>query len=72
MLALKNKQRKTHELWLVATTLLKNFFKVTWAMNECQREATQFKQSVTVHEKSRKAEPFNVHWKRVMKLISSC
>jgi len=26
MLALENKQRKTHELWLVATTLLKNFF----------------------------------------------
>jgi len=29
------------------------------------------KQSVTVHEKSRKAEPFNVHWKRAMKPISS-
>jgi len=29
------------------------------------------KQSVTVHEKSRKAEPFNVHWKRAMKLIFS-
>ena len=30
---------------------------------------SEFKQSVTVHEKSRKAEPFNVLWKRVMKLI---
>ena len=37
--------------------------------DECPREATRFKQSVTVHEKSRKAEPFNVHCKRAMKLI---
>jgi len=29
------------------------------------------KQSVTVHEKSRKAEPSNVQWKRAMKLIFS-
>ena len=33
------------------------------------REQPRDKQSVTVHEKSRKAEPFNVHWKRAMKLI---
>ena len=39
--------------------------------DECQREASRFKQSVTVHEKSRKAEPFNVHWKRATKLIFS-
>jgi len=37
--------------------------------DECQREATRFKQSVTVHEKSGKAEPFNEHWKYAMKLI---
>jgi len=37
----------------------------------CQSEAMRFKQSVTVHEKSRKAEPSNVHWKRAMKLIFS-
>jgi len=30
------------------------------------------KQSVTVHEKSRKAESSDVHWKRAMKLIFSC
>ena len=35
----------------------------------CQSEAMRFKQSVTVHEKSRKAEPSNVHWKRAMKLF---
>jgi len=39
--------------------------------DECQREATRFKQRVTFHEKSRKAEPFKVHWKRAMKLIFS-
>ena len=39
--------------------------------DERQREATRFKQSVTFHEKSGKAEPFNVHWKRAMKLIFS-
>jgi len=38
--------------------------------DECQREAARFKQSVTVHEKPRKAEPLNVHWKREMKLNS--
>jgi len=35
------------------------------------REKPRDKQSVTVHEKSRKAEPFNVYWKRAMKLIFS-
>jgi len=29
------------------------------------------KQSVTVHEKSKKAERFNILWKRAMKLIFS-
>ena len=28
--------------------------------DECKREVTRFKQSLTLHEKSRKAEPFNV------------
>ena len=104
MLALENKQRKTHELWLVATTLLQKFFEAkrltfpephepvtakkicVWQRSnkdtfpletthvhddECQRGATRFKQSITVHETSRKAEPFNVYWKRAMKLIFS-
>ena len=35
------------------------------------REKPGDKQSVTVHEKSRKVDPFNVHWKHEMKLIFS-
>jgi len=35
------------------------------------REKPRDKQSVTVHDKLRKAEPFDIHWKRAMKLIFS-
>jgi len=101
MLALENKYRKTHELWLVATTLLKICFeakrltfpehhkpvtakkicvwqqsnrhfssgdntRTRWRMPE---RGHTIKQSVTVHENSRMAEPSNVHWKHAMKLI---
>ena len=56
-------QRSNKDIFPLEITLLRD--------DECQREATRFKQSVTVHVKSRKAEPFNLHWKRAMKLIFS-
>jgi len=53
------------------TATREKFNKPTKSQFQPRLATAQCKSTLTVHEKSRKEEPSNVHWKRAMKLIFS-